>query len=194
MSFRQASKPAPCVLHNVHASPSRKLCQCQLEEHVLLNFPTKRISRLLPCSHLKLENPILYEVALESKFTNLENVRNSMNALCRLSVPCSGSTSSLTSTSAPAFHHVRQLSLQRIFSLCWSLLVDFPINCCITCAESSIVVGDSPQLPLSCPVVAHVRQRAANQKSTSQQSTTAPHDAIIFQAQFVELVPGPKTN
>ena len=49
-------------------------------------------------SNLKAQS--FHEVALESKFTNLENARDLMNALCRLGVPCSGSTSGLTSTSA----------------------------------------------------------------------------------------------
>ena len=85
-----------------------------------------------------------------------------------------------------------------------SLLADFPTSSTIAVSlavESSTVAGDSPQLaPWSCQPVsmfvaripvstipedgepsAHAYQRAANQESTSQQSTLLRyHDAIMF--------------
>ena len=120
------------VLHNVQCLSFQKLCQCNVDLRidfdrigtsfdivnvqywcVLLSYPVKSSSRRWTTaaamfSNLKAQS--FHEAALESKFTNLENARDSMNDLYRLGVPCSGSTSGLTSTSAASLFQRSNMS------------------------------------------------------------------------------------
>ena len=140
-SFRQASKPAPrvvfCTMSN--ASPLQKLCQCNVD----LRIDFDRIGTSFDIVNVYYWCVLLSCVSLDDRttavamFSNLKAQSFHDAALeksrqlgeCSRLDECSVSSGcpvlrldfrshlNICSIPVPAFQHVRQLSLQRIFSL-----------------------------------------------------------------------------
>ena len=131
------------VVHNVQCLSFQKLCQCNVDLRidfdrigtsfdivnvqywcVLLSCPAKRISRRWDhgCCHvLELESPILSRRRFGVKVHQLGECSRldecSVSSGCPLLRLDFRPHLNICSIPLPAFQHVRQLSLQRIFSL-----------------------------------------------------------------------------